>query len=165
MVSSTPVSQKCLFTTSTYLSPFLFPLQSKGLKCKGNGGKRSRRGRRARFLRSDEPEQSSDSELYGESKEIVHSLLPCCGARKTLPLDGARLRFSTAATLSPPSPCPRQRSARSPLPDPPRSRYVPGESSSPIPRSARIRDCQLLCSAFPIIAGSERRAIVPLHFA
>ena len=37
-------------------------------------------------------------ELYGESKEIVRPLLPCCGARKTLPLDGARLRFSTAAT-------------------------------------------------------------------
>ena len=36
--------------------------------------------------------------LYGESKEVVHSLLPCCGARKTLTLDGARLRFSTAAT-------------------------------------------------------------------
>ena len=46
--------------------------------------KKSRKGERARFIRSDEPEQSSDGELYGESKEVVHSLLPCCGARNSL---------------------------------------------------------------------------------
>ena len=55
-----------MFPASSVLSPFLFPLQSKGLKSKGNGGKRSRRGRRARFIRSDEPEQSSDNH-YGEA--------------------------------------------------------------------------------------------------
>ena len=40
------------------------------------------KGARKPSVPSDEPEQSSDGELYGESKEVVHSLLPCCGARK-----------------------------------------------------------------------------------
>ena len=62
------------------------------MKSKGNGGKRSRRGRRARFIRSDEPGLRPDGPLAGGSRSPLH----------------------------------------------PRSRYVPGGSSSPIPRSARI---------------------------
>ena len=90
------------------------------------------KGARKPSVPSDEPEHSSDSELYGESKEVVHSLLPCCGARKTLTLDGARLRFSTAATRP------------SPLHPPPAARRRAPPST---PKDSRVSrpEAQLTC--------------------
>ena len=54
------------------------------MKSKGNAEREVGWGRRARFIRSGEPGLRPDGELYGESKEIVRPLLPCCGARNSL---------------------------------------------------------------------------------
>ena len=66
----------------------------------------------ARTNRSRAPTTTTERQY-----ERARALLPCCGARKTLTLDGARLRFSTAATR--PSPLHPPPAARRRAPPPP----------------------------------------------
>ena len=89
--------------------------------------------------------------LYGESIIIVRPLLPCCGARKTLTLDGARLRFSTAATR--PSPLHPPPAARRRAPP----RRCPARSSPSPPKEKHAAG-----RAFPLSSGYEKDGIALL---
>ena len=94
-----------------YLSPFLFyEEQGQRRKEKSDGGDEPALSPRTN--RSRAPTTTTERQY-----ERARALLPCCGARKTLTLDGARLRFSTAATR--PSPLHPPPAARRRAPPPP----------------------------------------------
>ena len=85
------------------LRVFCRPFSS--MKSKGNGGKRSRWGRRARFIRSDEPGLRPDGPLAGGSRSPLHPPFAVCSGRIKLshPASCPNTKSVSCKHLPPPS--------------------------------------------------------------